>query len=68
MFNKDKKSKRFEIKEDQGIGLSGSLMVVVDTMTGVNYALLHGGNGLENMIPLLDSDGNILVDKKNPEL
>jgi hypothetical protein len=43
-------------------------MVVVDTMTGVNYALLHGGNGLENMIPLLDSDGNILVDKKNPEL
>ncbi|MGL5712961.1 MAG: DUF6440 family protein [Paraclostridium sp.] len=60
MFGKEKK--RFVVKEDQLISF-GVISVVVDTHTGVNY-LMTSGNGLNSMTPLLDSNGNIVIDKE----
>ena len=39
-----KKEKRFVIKEEQGLSW-GSVQVVVDTVTGVNYLFTMGING-----------------------
>lgn len=64
MFRKDKqnkKEKRFVIKEEQALAF-GVLYVVVDTLTGVNYLMTVGG-GPSGMTPLLDSDGNVVIDK-----
>ncbi|WP_075980175.1 DUF6440 family protein [Bacillus massilinigeriensis] len=61
MFGKEKKEKRFIIKEEQSLGI-GAVYVVVDTQTGVNY-LMTIGAGQNGVTPLLDSDGNVLVDK-----
>ena len=61
MFGKEKKEKRFIIKEEQSIGF-GALYIIVDTQTGVNY-LTTFGNGLNGMTPLLDSDGKVVVDR-----
>ena len=36
MFSKEKKPKRFIVKEEQAIGLSG-IRILIDTKTGVNY-------------------------------
>ena len=57
MFGKDKKEKRFVIKEDQILGF-GAIHIVVDTNTGVNYLMTQNG-----VTPLLDSDGKVIVDK-----
>ncbi len=55
-----KKPDRFVIKENQGLG-AGMLYVVVDTQTGVNY-LAVGGLTPSYITPLLDADGNVVVD------
>lgn len=52
MFEKEKKEKRFIIKEEQSLGFS-AIYIVVDTITGVNY-LTTVGNGMSGMTPLLD--------------
>ena len=61
MFGKDKKDKRFVIKEEQVL-ICGALYVIVDTLTGVNY-LMTVGAGKNSIIPLLDSEGKVIVDK-----
>lgn len=55
-----KKPDRFVIKENQGLG-AGMLYVVVDTQTGVNY-LAVGGLTPSYITPLLDADGNVVID------
>lgn len=56
----EKKKKRFEVKDEQSLGFD-AVQVIVDTETGVNYlhVLGHGGG----IIPLLDENGKIIVDK-----
>ena len=60
MFS-NKKEKRFIVKEDQGIHL-GVIEIVVDTVTGVNY-LMTVGFGPTGITPLLDENGNVVIDK-----
>ena len=55
-----KKPDRFVIKENQGLG-AGMLYVVVDTQTGVNY-LAVGGLTPSYIPPLLDANGNVVID------
>ncbi len=57
----NKKEKRFITKEEQGIQL-GSIQIVVDRVTGVNY-LMTLGNGPSGITPLLDENGNVVIDK-----
>lgn len=57
-----KKEKRFEIKEEQGIGFYGSIQIVVDRVTGVNY-ILSTGESISGITPLLDENGNVVIDK-----
>lgn len=54
--------KRFELKEKQHIS-GGILKIIVDKKTGVNY-LVTSGIGVSGMTPLLDENGNIVIDKK----
>lgn len=61
MFGKEKKQKRFVIKEQQAL-LFGAVYIVVDTHTGVNY-LMTVGDGPSGMTPLLDSDGKVVIDR-----
>ncbi|MCR1950613.1 MULTISPECIES: DUF6440 family protein [unclassified Clostridium] len=61
MFGKEKKEKRFIIKEEQSLGF-GAIYIVVDTITGVNY-LTTVGTGMNGMTPLLDSDGKVVINK-----
>ena len=68
MFGKEKDPEgktpeRFIIKESHRvIGLS-SLLVICDTATGVNY-LAAGGDGISfsSVTPLLDHNGNVVID------
>ena len=56
---KEKKAKRFVIKEEQDLGM-GAVRIIVDTVTGVNYL----GSGISpGITPLLDSSGNVVIDK-----
>lgn len=57
----EKKAKRFQVKEEQTLGL-GAIQIVVDTVTGVNY-LLSIGIGVSGITPLLDENGNVVIDK-----
>ncbi len=57
----EKKVKRFQVKEEQTLGL-GAIQIVVDTVTGVNY-LLSIGIGVSGITPLLDENGNVVIDK-----
>lgn len=57
----EKKVKRFQVKEEQTLGL-GAIQIVVDTVTGVNY-LLSIGTGVSGITPLLDENGNVVIDK-----
>lgn len=54
-----KKEKRFELKEEQQMGLNGAVRIVVDNVTGVNYLVLSLGG----ITPLLDDNGNVVIDK-----
>ena len=60
MFS-NKKEKRFIVKEEQGIQF-GDIQIVVDTVTGVNY-LMTVGSGPSGITPLLDENGNVVIDK-----
>lgn len=60
---KEKKQKRFVIKEEQSLGF-GAVYVVVDNETGVNY-LMTVGTGQNGVTPLLDSEGKVIIDKIN---
>lgn len=55
-----KKEKRFIVKEEQSFYF-GAILVVVDTATGVNYLVTYG-NGANGVTPLLDANGNVVVD------
>ncbi|MDE6425875.1 MAG: hypothetical protein K2K89_07040 [Ruminococcus sp.] len=57
---KNKKSKRFIIKEEQTLGLCG-VQIIVDTVTGVNY-LNTVGTPFAGLTPLLDNKGNVVID------
>jgi len=61
MFGKEKKEKRFMIKEQQSLGF-GAVYIIVDTQTGVNY-LTSVATGMNGMTPLLDSEGKVIVDR-----
>lgn len=66
MFGKEKrekKQKRFVIKEEQSLGFE-AIYVLVDNETGVNY-LMTVGTGQSGVTPLLDSDGKVIIDKVN---
>lgn len=56
-----KKDKRFTVKEEQGFGI-GELQIVVDNVTGVNY-LLTVGAAVSGITPLLDENGNVVIDR-----
>lgn len=57
----EKKKKRFHLKETENCAF-GIIRIVVDTMTGVNYIMTEGVGGA-SITPLLDSDGNVVIDK-----
>lgn len=62
MFNKEKKEKkekRFFVKDSQGIGLGG-VQILVDKVTGVNYLMTIDQY---TITPLLDENGKVIVDK-----
>ena len=64
---KKKKTKRFAVKEEQGV--AGAVMyVIVDTETGVNY-IGAGALGVQSITPLLDKNGNVVIDpiQSNPD-
>ena len=56
---KDKKEKRFVIKETQG-GFSIGATVLVDKQTGVNYLYANAGYG-GGLTVLVDADGKPIV-------
>ena len=58
----EKKEKRFKVKEEQSLGM-GALQIVVDTVTGVNYLLSAAMNGVSGITPLLDENGNVVIDR-----
>lgn len=60
MFGKEKKAKRFVVKEEESLCF-GAVYIVVDTKTGVNY-IMTVGTGINALTPLLDSDGSVVVD------
>ena len=63
MFNKEKrekKEKRFVLKEAQGLGM-GAIEILVDTKTGVNYLVPQYPYG--GITPLLDENGNVVIEK-----
>lgn len=53
--------KRFKIKEKEHFA-GGIIRIVVDTKTGVNY-IMTSGIGISGITPLLDNNGNIVIDK-----
>lgn len=59
MFKKEEK--RFVEKYSQGLGFGG-MQIIVDTVTGVNY-LATLGTGPNGITPLLDRNGNVVVDE-----
>ena len=59
MFSK--KENRFENKFIENLDF-GTIIVLVNKKTGVNYLLAQGPNGC-GLTPLLDSKGNLVVEK-----
>lgn len=57
----EKKKKRFRLKEEENYSF-GVVRIIIDTETGVNYIMTIGVGG-SSITPLLDSDGNVIVDK-----
>ncbi len=64
LFDKpEKKPERFRVKSEQyltGMGMY-YMAVVVDTETGVNYALMGGDS--PSLTPLIGADGKVVVDE-----
>ncbi len=63
--NKDKKEKRFIIKEEQGLAFGG-IYIILDTVTGVNY-ITTSASGPTGITPLLDKDGKVVIDLIKPQ-
>ncbi len=61
MIGREKKEKRFQLKEEQSFGM-GAIQIVVDTATGVNY-ILTVGSAVSGITPLLDENGSVVIDK-----
>lgn len=57
----EKKEKRFSLKQEENYSF-GIVRIIVDTQTGVNYIMTVGVGG-SSITPLLDGDGNVVVDK-----
>lgn len=69
LFDKtEKKPDRFKVKSEQYITGMGMyyMAVVVDTETGVNYALMGGDS--PSLTPLIGADGKIIVDKTDANI
>lgn len=62
---REKRQKRFAVKYEQSVVLGVSVVVVVDTETGVNYLVLLGS--APSVTPLLDRNGNVVIDSVLPE-
>ena len=60
MFGKEKSEKRFVVKSSQSSNC-GMIMILVDKKTGVNYLFIAGAGG-SSITPLLDQDGNVIID------
>lgn len=58
----EKKEKRFSVKEMESYGGSGTIRIIVDTKTGVNYIMTEGVGG-SSITPLLDSNGKVMIEK-----
>jgi hypothetical protein len=54
-------NERFKVKSEQTFGM-GSIQIVVDTETGVNYLVNVNMSG-NSMTPLLDKKGKVVIDK-----
>lgn len=59
-----KEEKRFQLKETIQNTSVGSYNIMVDTITGVNYLVMDGGMTSFGITPLLDENGNVVIDKK----
>ena len=55
------KEKRFSVKEAESYSGSGTIRIIVDTKTGVNYIMTEGVGG-SSITPLLDSNGKVVID------
>ncbi|MCL2164087.1 MAG: DUF6440 family protein [Oscillospiraceae bacterium] len=63
------KTNRFVVKEEQGVA-GAAMYVIVDTQTGVNYVGAGAVAGPSSITPLLDKNGNVVIDaieQSNPE-
>lgn len=56
-----KERKRFNVKEAESYSGSGTIRIIVDTKTGVNYIMTEGVGG-SSITPLLDSNGKVVID------
>lgn len=66
MFGKEKKPKRFVIREEHSIGLS-TVSIIVDMDTGVHYMMTFTAGGGSALTPLLDENGQVVIDKSFKE-
>ena len=57
-----KKEKRFSVKEVESYSGSGTIRIIIDTKTGVNYIMTEGVGG-SSITPLLDSNGKVMIEK-----
>ena len=57
-----KKEKRFSVKEMESYSGSGTIRIIVDIKTGVNYIMTEGVGG-SSITPLLDSNGKVMIEK-----
>ena len=57
-----KKEKRFGVKEMESYSGSGTIRIIDDTKTGVNYIMTEGVGG-SSITPLLDSNGKVMIEK-----
>lgn len=57
-----KEPKRFVWRDREVRGLVNEAMVIVDTMTGVNYLFVQRGEGA-GLTPLIDENGKPIVTK-----
>lgn len=70
MFEKKpKKEPRFVLNEGEALGFVGAAYIMRDTVTGVHYLVTGGGAaaaaGITGITPLLDENGNVVIDKNN---
>jgi len=60
MFGKKAKNNRFVMKYSQIVGDVKTVMIIVDTETGVNYITSEGESA--PITPLLDSEGKPVIE------